>query len=104
MLDIKIINSLIREHRVSDEIVRNIISIDAIMSSTKTKAKDFLDGSTTFQERVVKKCSRLKIFESEEYIIYVIKLIEDLYSIENSDNLSSDIEKHLTNFGYYDGY
>lgn len=103
MLHYNIIFGL-EQQKVSMQFLQTIIAIDAIMGSTKTKAKDFLDNSSSFQERVAKKCMRLKIFNSEKYIFKVIKLIENLYSIENSDSIFSDVEKHLTDFGYYDGY
>jgi hypothetical protein len=58
--------------------VRYIIAMDAILNSTKTKAKDFLPDSTTFEDRVIKKYMRLKLAETEEHAMSILKLYNEL--------------------------
>jgi hypothetical protein len=106
MLDKQILIDI--HERTGTEDIRLIIAIEAIILSTKTKAKDFLEGSTSFKERVVRKFMRTKFLPSEEsanklYDLYykinmeygtdkftLDNLLEDLKDVFHETNL--DIE------------
>lgn len=103
MLDCNIISAL-HDLKVSAQFLQGIIAIDAIMGSTKTKAKDFLDNSNSFEERVTKKCMRLKMFQNEIYVNKLIVVINKLNAIDS--NIQSiillDVQTVLDEFGYWE--
>lgn len=81
------------------QFTQQLIAVDAIIKSTKFKAKDFRPDSNTFNERVINKCLRLDIFTDKEYIKKIIELIVKLYvAEETSENLSETVVELLEKF------
>lgn len=85
----------------SYEYTRWIISMEAIVHSTKTKAKDFLPDSTSFKDRVIKKFMRTKL-TSETLALKLFDVYNNLADYENGE--VDSIDTILNNADYYDGY
>ena len=69
---------------VSLDLMRNIIVVEGIVLSTKTKAQDYLHESRSFQDRVIKKMLRTKLFdESSANIIY--EIYQELIKFDSGD-------------------
>lgn len=83
MLSLNTLNLL--QQYTSFELVRIVVSIEAIRLSTKTKAKDFLPDSYSFRDRVIKKFTRTHLCEDESTAIIIFDLYDNLLKYEEAN-------------------